>query len=278
VPELPEVETVRRGLEASVVGRTITGVTVTGKRSVRRQSPALLRARLRGRRVERAHRKGKYLALGLDDGSTLVVHLGMSGQLLHVADRSVALAPHTHVVIRLDDGSELRFVDPRTFGEMFVTPAAGDDGLPPELGALGVDPLADGLTSRRLASLLAGRRTPLKSALMNQELIAGIGNIYADEILFRARLRPDRPAGSLDEPETRRLASAIRRTLAEAVEARGSTLRDARYRDLAGEAGSFQLRHAVYGREGERCRRCPGTVTRRRIGGRSAFFCEGCQF
>ena len=278
MPELPEVETVRRGLEQAVVGRRVTGVTVTGARSVRRQTPRELRHRLVGRRLVEASRKGKFLALLLDDAQALVIHLRMSGQLLHVpTPRRVPKAPHTHVVARLDDGAELRFVDPRTFGEWWVTGDVGPDGRPTLFDALGPDPLADGLTRATLAARLAGRRTALKAALTDQRVVAGIGNIYADEICWRARVRPDRGCGSLTPDEVRELARHARRVLSAAVEHRGSSLRDARYRDLMGELGSYQLRHEVYDRAGEPCSRCGSPIERVRFGARSAYCCTSCQ-
>jgi formamidopyrimidine-DNA glycosylase len=277
VPELPEVETVRRGIERGVLGRTVRSIAVTGARTVRRQGADELRARLTDRRFESAVRRGKYLALGLDDGSALVVHLRMSGQLLHVTDAGQAMAPHTHVVVRLDDGSELRFVDPRTFGEMYVSDEVGEDGLPVELARLGVDPIVDGLTGAQLARILAGRRSPLKVALTDQRLIAGIGNIYADEICFRARVRPDRRSATIERPEATRIAKATLKILSDAIEARGSSLRDARYRDVSGDLGNYQDRHAVYGRAGLACRRCGNPIVGVRISGRSSCYCGHCQ-
>jgi len=279
VPELPEVETVRRGLEATVLGRQIREVKVLGRRTVRRQSPAELKTRLEGRTFVKAGRRGKFLLLSLDDGAVLVVHLRMTGQFLHLSGSNrQALAPHTHVVVGLGDGTELRFVDPRTFGEWFVTDEVDDRGVPGELAHLGRDPLLEGLPTAYLAARLAGRRVPLKALLTDQRIVAGIGSIYADEICFRARLRPDRSGGSLTTGEVSLLAKKARAVLREAVVLRGSSLRDRRYRDLAGELGSYQERHAVYDRAGETCRRCGKQVVRIKIGARSAYLCEGCQF
>ena len=303
MPELPEVETVRRGLEERVVGQRLVEVIVTGRRTVRRQPPAELVARLEGRRVDAVRRKGKWLALLLDDDSVLVIHLRMSGQLLWVAPlastapagaplagASIVAGPdssdawdgsavvkHTHVVARLGDGSELRFVDPRTFGEWFVTDDVGPDGLPLDFARFGPDPLVDGLSAKTLRGRLAGRTVPLKAALTDQRVVSGIGSIYADEICFRAKLRPDRLGGSLSSSEVASLAKAARAVLAEAVRSRGSSLRDSRYRDLEGGLGSFQGRHAVYDRAGEPCRRCASRVVRLKIGARHAYCCEGCQ-
>ena len=279
MPELPEVETVRRGIEDTVIGRRISEVKVLGRRTVRRQSPAELTDRLLGRRFVAARRRGKFLLLSLDDGAVLVVHLRMTGQLLFFGDRDKPpLAAHTHLTVALDDGSELRFVDPRTFGEWFVTSSLDDRGEPLELEHLGRDPLLEGLPSAYLASRFAGRRARLKALLTDQSVIAGIGSIYADEICFRAKLRPDRLGGSLTPAELASLARAARSVLGEAVKSRGSSLRDKRYRDLAGELGSYQGRHAVYDRAGEPCPRCGRAVVRLKIGARSAYCCEGCQF
>ena len=277
MPELPEVETVRRGLESEVVGRVVERVEVTGRRTVRRHSPDELVAALLGRRVVGATRFGKYLVTPLDDGAALVAHLRMSGQLLLVAGPAVALARHTHVVLGLDDGRELRFVDPRTFGELFVSGHLDATGRPAELATLGIDPLLEGLRASTLAGLLARRRTSLKAFLLDQRAIAGIGNLYADEICFRARLRPDHATGDLGPGEVRRLARAVRDVLVEAVECGGSSLRDERYRDLSGDLGRYQHHHAVYDRAGQPCPRCRGTISRARLAGRSAHFCDRCQ-
>jgi len=278
VPELPEVETVRRGLEGAVVGRRIDDVQVPGRRTVRRQSPAELKIRLLGRTITGAGRRGKFLLLSLDDEAVLVVHLRMSGQLLHVrGPEHQPFAAHTQVVMGLGDGTELRFVDPRTFGEWFVSSDIDGRGVPAELAHLGRDPLLEGLPAAYLAARLAGRRAPLKALLTDQRIVAGIGALYADEICFRSKLRPDRPGGSLTAPEVAALARAIRGVLGEAVRSRGSSLRDLRYRDLEGGLGSYQGRHAVYDRAGEPCLRCGDQVVRVKIGARSAFCCEGCQ-
>ena len=279
MPELPEVETVRRGIEDTVIGRRISEVKVLGRRTVRRQSPAELTDRLLGRRFVAARRRGKFLLLSLDDGAVLVVHLRMTGQLLFFDTKDKPpLAAHTHLTVALDDGSELRFVDPRTFGEWFVTSGLDDRGVPLELEHLGRDPLLEGLPSAYLASRFAARRARLKALLTDQSVIAGIGSIYADEICFRAKLRPDRLGGSLTPAELASLARAARSVLGEAVKSRGSSLRDKRYRDVAGELGSYQGRHAVYDRAGEPCPRCGRAVVRLKIGARSAYCCEGCQF
>lgn len=277
MPELPEVETVRRGLEAAVTGRRIERLSVTGRRSVRRQTAAELCQRVEGREVKAVRRRGKFLALELDDGQVLVIHLRMSGQLLHVLDRRLPVAPHTHVVAELDDASELRFVDQRTFGEWYVTDDVAPSGLPRDFERFGPDPLVDGLSARRLGERLAGRRAPLKAALTDQAVVAGIGNLYADEICYAARVRPDRRCDTLTKDELSRLAASARRILRDAVARRGSSLRDARYRDLMGALGEYQLRHRVYDRAGQPCTRCGSPVTKIRFGARVAYCCETCQ-
>lgn len=272
MPELPEVEVVRRGLAQEVAGRRVTSVAVTGVRTVRRHPPEALVERLEGATLGPAGRIGKFLLVPLDDGSdTLVVHLRMSGQLLLTAPEWPR-ARHTHAVLGLSDGRELRFVDPRTFGELFVaaTPVAA-------LAHLGPDPLAPGWSAAVLGRGLAGRTARLKLLLMDQRFVAGIGNIYSDEALFEARLRFDRPAGSLSGDEIARLHRAVRSTLRAAVAHRGSSLRDAQYVDLFGAPGDYQLLHRVYGREGAPCPRCGGPVRRIPLGGRSTFLCEACQ-
>ena len=278
MPELPEVETVRRGLEAAVVGKQITKVQVPGRRTVRRQSREELARRLVGRRITMAGRRGKFLLLSLDDDSVLVVHLRMTGQLLHLAGgERPAPEAHTHVLVDLDDGTELRFVDPRTFGEWFVSNDIDARGVPIELAHIGRDPLLEGLPKALLASSFAGRRACLKALLTDQRIVAGIGSIYADEICFRAKIRPDRSGGSLSDAELGSLARAARSVLRAAVASRGSSLRDQRYRDLAGSLGSYQGRHCVYDRAGEPCPRCGRSVVRLMIGARSAYCCVGCQ-
>lgn len=278
MPELPEVETVRRGLENAVVGRRINEVQVLGRRTVRRQSPTELRDRLVGRTIVAAGRRGKFLLLSLDDDEVLVVHLRMSGQLLHMSGpERPPVAVHTQVVLKLSDGTELRFVDPRTFGEWFVSADVDGRGVPAELAHLGRDPLLEGLPASFLAARFAGRRASIKALLTDQRIVAGIGNLYADEICFKAKLRPDRAGGSLTGAEIAALASSARAVLRQAVKSRGSSLRDLRYRDLDGSIGSYQRRHAVYDRAGDPCPRCGHRIERLKIGARSAYCCSDCQ-
>jgi len=299
MPELPEVETLRQDLSKEVVGRKIKAVSVANGRSVRRHPSAKhFRALLEGRTIKGVGRLGKYLLVLLDSGDTLVVHLGMSGQLLRVKSAKEAKLKHTHVVITFTQGGELRYVDPRTFGEMFVSvppargngstttsPAAGasaTDGAiirknVHELSHLGFDPIEDMMSWDRFALLLRQHHAGIKSLLMDQQFAAGIGNLYSDEILFAAGLRYDRLSDSLSATEVRRLYRSMVETLADAIKHRGSTLADEQYRDLFGEVGDYQGQHQVYDREGQACRRCRNPIVRVRHGGRSTFYCEHCQ-
>ena len=278
MPELPEVETIRRDLQGEVVNRKIKSVEVRNGRTVRRHPSAKqFRAQLEGRTITAINRAGKYILLVLDDGATLVVHLGMSGQLHRVKNVKEPKVPHTHAVITFTQGGQLRFVDPRTFGELFVSaPAEGERALP-ELAHLGFDPLEDIMSWEKFWVLLSSHKAGLKSLLMDQEFVAGIGNMYADEILFAAGLRYDRQSNSLSSQEVRRLYRSMVETLAEAVKRRGSSLGDEQYRDLFGEVGDYQGQHQAYDREGQACRRCRSTIVRVKSGGRSTFFCEHCQ-
>jgi formamidopyrimidine-DNA glycosylase len=277
VPELPEVETVRRGLERHLVGRRIVTVDVGRERTVRRTSREALIDGLSDTVVERADRRGKYLLLPLDSGDTLMIHLRMSGQVL-LAARGSERPPHTHVVMHLDDGREAWFVDPRTFGEVVVFDPGRVEREVPELARLGVDPIAERFDVDILRGAFGSSRRALKPVLLDQHVIAGIGNIYADEILHRARLRPDRPASSLDRRRVGELHRAIVDVLSEAIDAGGSTLSDAQYVDLMGDGGSYQDEHRVYGRGGERCSTCGrGWIQRVVTGGRGTHFCGVCQ-
>jgi formamidopyrimidine-DNA glycosylase len=276
VPELPEVETIRRGLEARVVGRRIERVEVGRERTVRRTSRQAVIDGLTGTTMTAATRRGKYLVCSLDSGDAVLIHLRMTGQLLLVPAETPR-PPHTHVAMSLGS-EELRFVDPRTFGEVVVFDPARVDVEVPELGRLGPDPLVDGLTTGVLRARLDGRSRPLKSWLLDQHLLAGLGNIYSDEVLHASRLRFDRPAGSLGARQTGALRQAIEDVLLAAIEAGGSTLGDNQYVGLSGEPGRFQLQHRAYGRAGAPCPRCHrSTIVRAKFGGRSTFYCPTCQ-
>jgi formamidopyrimidine-DNA glycosylase len=287
VPELPEVETLRRDLEKEVVGKRIKAVEVTGARAVRRHKvKAEFVDRLEGRKITGVQRKGKYLVVGLDPTTgesgekhtdALVVHLGMSGQLLRARSAKEALAKHTHVVITFSQGGQLRFVDPRTFGELFVTASDEVEKAVPELAHLGFDPLEHVMSWNRFSDLLHARKVKLKTLMMDQQFIAGIGNIYADEILWAAGLRYDRLSDSLSSQEVRRLYRSLVETLQDAIKHRGSSLADEQYKDLFGHMGDFQSQHKVYDREGQPCRRCRNPIARVKTQGRSTFLCEQCQ-
>lgn len=287
MPELPEVETVRRGLARRVVGRRIERVEVGRERTVRRTSAGALIDGLTGVTITSIGRRGKYLLADLDSGDALMIHLRMSGRVL-VAAAGATRPPHTHVVLHLaSDGprdrdarpaEEVWFVDPRTFGEVVVFDPANAAAELPELARLGIDPVTDGLSRAQLAGLLGGRARQLKALLLDQHVIAGIGNIYCDEALHLAKLRPDRRADTLTAPEIGRLHRAIHEVLAEAIEAGGSTLADTQYVDVEGRGGWFQLRHRVYDRAGQRCLTCGrADIVRITCAGRSTCLCPRCQ-
>jgi formamidopyrimidine-DNA glycosylase len=278
MPELPEVEVVRRDLDREVVGKKIKSVEVDGMRSVRRHhNRKQFTSRLVDRKITGVERRGKYLLLRLDGDDVLVIHLGMSGQLIRAKSSRDAMAKHTHVVITFTQGGQLRFVDPRTFGEMFVTEADTVEKEVTELAHLGIDPLETAVSWEYFGQMLAQRHAKLKPLLMDQKFIAGIGNIYSDEILWGAGLRWDRMSDSLTSEEVRRLYRSMMETLQEAVKHRGSSLADEQYVDLFGRPGEYQQFHNVYAREGQSCPRCRHSVVRERVSGRSTFYCSACQ-
>lgn len=269
MPELAEVETLRSDVAREFLGGVVRDVKLSGSRSLRRHAdPAEFVDRVAGRRVDGVRRRGKFLLMDLDSGDVLVAHMGMSGQLRRVEPGSKAFG-HTHVRLGFA-AAELHFVDPRTFGQMFVSHADL-----PDLAHLGPDPFD--FDEERFAALFASRSTKLKVVLMDQSVVAGIGNMYADEILHAARLRPDRPSRGLSSVESVRLLEAVRCVLSEAILRRGSTLADRQYRDLYGEAGSYQQLHRVYAREGQPCTTCRERVVRVKSNGRSSYFCVSCQ-
>jgi formamidopyrimidine-DNA glycosylase len=278
MPELPEVETIRRGLEREVVGKRIKSVEATGLRSIRRhKSKKDFTSRLEGAKVKSAKRRGKYLVLPLDSGDVLVAHLRMSGQLRRAQPKD-PLEKHTHVVITFTQGGQLRFVDPRTFGEMFVTTPDALTSDVPELADIGFDPVDEPLAVTEFARRLLGRPdVKLKQLLTEQSFMAGVGNIYSDEILWASGLRWDRTPRELSNMEIRRLFRAIVEVLHDAIKHRGSTLSDQQYVDLAGRPGDYQTLHEVYDRSGQACRRCRATITKAKFAGRSTFFCPSCQ-
>ena len=279
MPELPEVETVRRGLVAQIVGRKILDVEVGRERTVRRTSRQALIDGLRGATIVAANRRGKYLLCPLDTGDELMIHLRMSGRVL-IAAAGTERPPHTHVVLHLSGlpRQEMWFVDPRTFGEMVVFDPTNLAAEMPELAKMGIDPITDGLSRAQLTALLRGRRRQLKALLLDQHVIAGVGNIYCDETLHLAKLRPDRISDTLTTREIGRLHTALMDVLTAAIEAGGSTLADTQYVDIDGEGGWFQVHHRVYDRAGQRCLTCGrADIVRVVMAGRSTCFCPRCQ-
>jgi formamidopyrimidine-DNA glycosylase len=273
MPELPEVETLRRMLDESVRGRTIRSVALSGHRLRERIAPALPR-RLRGRTIERVERRAKYLLIGLDRELTLISHLGMSGRWLILRPGERPALPHVHARIRFTDGTGLWFQDVRRFGLLRLVRTA-DLGHDPVLGRLGPDPVAAPPTGAGLRAVARGSRMAVKTFLMDQRRIAGLGNIYASEVLHRAGLDPRRRAGALAKHEWESVAAEIRAVLAEAIAGMGTTF--STYRTVWGEPGQYGESLRVYDRANEPCHRC-GTPIRRIVQGkRSTFYCPSCQ-
>ena len=286
MPELPEVETVRAGLERHVVGRTVADVQVLHPRAVRRDlaGPAGFAAAMAGRTVKRAERRGKYLWLALDDDEALLAHLGMSGQLL-VGDPDRPLSAHVRARFTFTDGGpDLRFTDQRTFGHLMLVPFAhGDlDGpgetreLPAPISHIAPDPMEAAFDAGDFAARLTRRHTGVKRALLDQSLISGVGNIYADEALWRARLHWARPTETLKRGEVSRLLAAVREVLSEALRAGGTSF-DTLYVNVNGESGYFDRSLQAYGREGEPCSRCGTPIRRDAFMNRSSYSCPHCQ-
>ena len=274
MPELPEVETTRRGLEPYLQGVRIVSAESRRPRMLRRQPRERDFAdRLSGRRVERLRRQGKFIFVDVEGDLTWVIHLGMSGRM-QVADAGEPEAPHTNVVVRTS-GKEIRFVDPRTFGFTAVlTPEEFDDS---PLTRLGPDALTDLPRAPVLAKLLAGRKPAIKTLLLDQRLIAGLGNIYVDEVLFRARVAPHRPGSSLDAAEVKAIRAAVRPVLEAGLKYGGTSLNDLAYLLPDGRAGSYLERLKAYGREDRPCSRCGTPIRRSIISQRSAYWCPTCQ-
>ncbi len=286
MPELPEVETVRRGLLPVLEGAEIALAEVR-RPDLRWPLPVNMAARLTGARVERLRRRSKYLLADLSTGETLLIHLGMSGRILfeqangrdQVADYVLpqpAAGKHDHVCLTMASGARIVFNDPRRFGAMDLIDTAAVDQHR-LLAALGPEPFGNGFSEPYVVAALKGRATPIKAALLDQRLVAGLGNIYVCEALFRAGISPKRKAGRLSADRAAALVPVIRAVLSDAIDAGGSSLRD--YRQADGELGYFQHRFDVYGREGEPCHGpgCGGTVRRVIQSGRSSFYCPGCQ-
>ena len=275
MPELPEVETVRRQLAPALEGKRLKALEVLDPRWSDPASPAALADAVRGRLIERVARRGKYLMLLLDDEVALVMHLRMTGNLLLVSEaEDEAGRPHLRVRMRLSDGHRLLFVDQRRFGTGLVL--LGDHALQDYFDArLGVEPLSPEFTAEGLRELAAGRRAPTKAFLLTQERIAGVGNIYADEALWRSQIHPLRPVGTLKRPQLAALRDAVVASLEAGIDARGATIDDFRHAD--GARGSFQDRFLVHRREGEPCPRCGTTIRKMRAAGRGTYVCPKCQ-
>ena len=280
MPELPEVETVRAGLERFVVGRTVANVQVLHPRAVRRDTagPLGFAAAMAGREFKRAERRGKYLWLALDDSEAdseaLLAHLGMSGQML-VGEPDRPLSPHVRARFTFADGGpDLRFTDQRTFGHLMVVPF--DQGVPAPIAHIAPDPLEQAFDPREFTARLVRRHTGVKRALLDQSLVSGIGNIYADEALWQARLHWARPTETLRHGEVSRLLGAVHDVLTEALKAGGTSF-DALYVNVNGESGYFDRSLQAYGRAGEPCSRCGTPIRRDAFMNRSSYSCPHCQ-
>ncbi|WP_067544739.1 bifunctional DNA-formamidopyrimidine glycosylase/DNA-(apurinic or apyrimidinic site) lyase [Nocardia crassostreae] len=280
MPELPEVEVVRRGLTEHLVARVVESVTVKHPRSVRRHvlGGEDLAARLTGLRVESAQRRGKFLWLTFDEPDTsLVVHLGMSGQML-VQPGDAPLEKHAHIIARLDSGSELRFVDQRTFGGWQVSDLLEVDGtlVPEPVAHIARDPLDPRYDADRVVKALRAKHSEIKRVLLDQTVVSGIGNIYADEALWRAGIHGERIAAKLTRPKLHTLLTEVHAVVSEAL-AVGGTSFDALYVNVNGESGYFERSLNAYGREHEPCRRCGAPMVREKFMNRSSFSCPRCQ-
>lgn len=274
MPELPEVETVCRGLQMQLPGAFVSEVDVLRDDSIGYPAVEEFIDQLAGHRFESVVRRGKYILINLDGGAGLACHLRMSGRLLVIKDTKQP-SRFLRVRIGLKDGRELRFEDMRVFGRLWYVPAGKTFiDVIPTLGELGVEPL-DEMSGVLLGNLFAGKKQPIKTALLDQRLIAGIGNIYADESLYQAGINPLRPAGTVKKAELEKLAGEIQKVLKRAIKNRGSTLSD--YTDSEGVNGNYQNKAGVYGREGLACRTCKRAIERVKIAGRSSHFCLTCQ-
>jgi formamidopyrimidine-DNA glycosylase len=277
MPELPEVETIRRQLDKEVVGKRVKTVEVSGMRSIRRHSTKKqFTSRLEGHKLSKVERRGKYLILTLDEGDLLVIHLGMSGQLRRHANKD-EVAKHTHVVMTFTQHGQLRYVDPRTFGELFITVPDELNEEVPELADLGRDPIEEPMNWMVFGEMLHARKMKLKAFLMDQSILAGIGNIYSDEILYDAGLRYDRLTNTLSSQEIRRLYRSVVGILHDAIKFGGSTLPDEGYVDLHGESGEYQDHHQAYNRYKLACRRCRAPISKTKFQSRTTYFCPSCQ-
>ncbi|WP_027357468.1 bifunctional DNA-formamidopyrimidine glycosylase/DNA-(apurinic or apyrimidinic site) lyase [Desulfofundulus thermocisternus] len=273
MPELPEVETIKRTLKERLTDLTIRGADILLPKIIQTPSPEEFCRLVVGKKILDVGRRGKYLLLSLSRGLVLVVHLRMTGQLVYTAP-GAPRPKHTHLVFYLSNAHQLRYTDTRQFGRFWLVPAEKLQAVR-GLKDLGVEPLSGEFTVDFLKKELKKRRTRLKPLLLNQTFISGLGNIYADEALHRAGLHPARQANTLTTAEAEALFRAIREVLEEGIASRGTSVRD--YVDGTGQAGSFQEKLRVYGKSGQPCPRCGLAVARLRLGGRSAYFCPGCQ-
>ena len=274
MPELPEVETYIRDLEPDLRGRSVTGASVTWPRTIAWPDSEQFVHAIVGATFDRFNRRGKYMLFGLADGRTLVVHLRMTGKFSLVDGDAVA-DKHVHVVLQLDDGRKVHFQDTRKFGRIWLT-----DDLQNVIGSLGPEPLGDEFTAQYLAERINNRKASIKALILDQSIIAGIGNIYADESLFVARIHPARPGGSLTPDEVVRLHDAIVRLLAQAIELQGSTLGTSNLQNYSrpgGQSGSFQETFQVFRRTDEPCFVCGTPIERIVVGQRGTHFCPHCQ-
>jgi formamidopyrimidine-DNA glycosylase len=273
VPELPEVETVRSQLAPVLTGRIFRSVEILDERLTRPFDPSQVAAQLEGDRVLRVERRGKYVVVRFESGLVLLVHLRMTGSFLVAPSGELPDDSHRRAVVRLDDGTDVAYRDVRRFGTWLLLE---EDELAPYLAArLGEEPLEKRFTTRQLAQGLAGRRAPIKAALLDQRAVAGLGNIYADEALWYAAVHPLRPAGTLTGEEVAAVRRGIRRALRIGITRQGATLSD--YRTPNGAPGSMQDEFKVYGREGEPCLRCGALIAKTRVGGRGTSYCPSCQ-
>ena len=273
MPELPEVETVRARLEPVLAGRRFDRVEILDPRVTRPVEPREVAAELEGETVAAVERRGKYLVVRFESARVLLIHLRMTGTMRHENDGAPEHDPHLRVVVTLDDGSDLIYRDVRRFGTWLLL-EPGED-IPYLAQRLGEEPLTRAFTPASLAARFDRRRAPVKAALLDQRAAAGMGNIYADEALWRARIHPLRPAGDLDEDELKRLHRAVREALKAGIARQGTTLRD--YRTPDGEEGRMQAALRVYGREGEACYRCGDQIGKTRAAGRGTWYCPSCQ-
>ncbi|HEX3550355.1 MAG TPA: bifunctional DNA-formamidopyrimidine glycosylase/DNA-(apurinic or apyrimidinic site) lyase [Candidatus Elarobacter sp.] len=270
MPELPEVETIARGLDRAVTGKTVADVRVSLPKVAIAPAGEDFERALAGETIAGVGRRGKYVVARLASGRRLAVHLRMTGRLIVQAPDYPEAVPYTHVLIRFTDRSRLAFADVRQFGRVRLL--ARED---PWDADGGMEPLSEGFTSEAFVSMLDGRRTPIKAFLLDQTRIAGVGNIYACEALWEAGIRPSRPSCKISKPARRRLHGAVRNVLQRAIEARGTSVDD--YVDAEGLRGGFQNQLAVYGRLGEPCPRCAKAIVRTVIGQRGTWWCRGCQ-